>query len=478
MPIPSSKIVISAAIALIAAASLALPFAPLYDPWAWLVWGREITALDLDTASGPSWKPLPVVFTTAFAPTGGAAPELWLVVARAGWLASIALAWSLASRLVVGGGIGVRLAGLLIPARIRRARIAAGAVAATGMVLLHDPFTSWLRQFAGGLSEPLLVALVLAAVERQLSGRPEQAFTLAVAAALIRPEAWPFLIAYGCWLWARSPQLRRLLVGGAAVVVVLWFGLDLLGSGDPLTGAERAREGTGSPPGEALEAIGRALNMVIAALWVTAGYAVWTAWRGGERAVVVLAAGALAWIAVVAGLAAVGYAGIPRFGAPAAAIGCVLGGVGAVRLAALVGGMGRADPRRRALGGGCAVLAVAVVVQGGVRAAEIPGDLRGTSGFRDGVDDLFGVVDEVGAARVLACGTATTSDFLTETALAWKLELGLGEVERRVASAPASGTSFLDADAPAAARRAVIAAGMPIARRGSWSAYEVNCANN
>jgi hypothetical protein len=71
-----------------------------------------------------------------------------------------------------------------------------------------------------------------------------------------------------------------------------------------------------------------------------------------------------------------------------------------------------------------------------------------------------------------------TSDFLTETALAWRLELGLGEVERRIASAPEAGTSFLDADAPAQARRAVLAAGVPVAHRGRWTAYEVFCANN
>jgi hypothetical protein len=39
---------------------------------------------------------------------------------------------------------------------------------------------------------------------------------------------------------------------------------------------------------------------------VAAGYAVWTARQRGEREIVVLAAGALAWIAVVAALAAAG----------------------------------------------------------------------------------------------------------------------------------------------------------------------------
>ena len=224
-----------------------------------------------------------------------------------GWLASIALAWRLASRLVLGGGLRIRLAAR--PRTGSRARIAAGD-RGTRVVLLHDAFTSWMRQFASGLSEPLLVALVLGAVDRHLSGRRDQAFALAVAAALLRPESWPFLIVYGWWLWTRSPQLRRLVAGGAVAVVVLWF-VDLLGSGNPFTGVERAQEGTGWPPHEALEAIGRAFDMVLAGLWLAAAYAVWTARQRGEREIVVLAAGALAWIAVVAVLAAAGCAGIP-----------------------------------------------------------------------------------------------------------------------------------------------------------------------
>ena len=61
-----------------------LPATLAYDPWAWLVWGREIGHLDLDTTGGPSWKPLPVVITTPLAVLGDLAPTLWLVVARTG----------------------------------------------------------------------------------------------------------------------------------------------------------------------------------------------------------------------------------------------------------------------------------------------------------------------------------------------------------------------------------------------------------
>src|SRR3954451_18354380 len=53
------------------------PAAPTYDPWAWIIWGREIVHLDLSTAEGPSWKPLPVLLTTPFSLFGGLAPDLW-----------------------------------------------------------------------------------------------------------------------------------------------------------------------------------------------------------------------------------------------------------------------------------------------------------------------------------------------------------------------------------------------------------------
>ena len=60
----------------LAALTLLEPSAPTYDPWAWIIWGREVTRLGLDTAGGPSWKPLSVVFTTVFALFGSAAPAL------------------------------------------------------------------------------------------------------------------------------------------------------------------------------------------------------------------------------------------------------------------------------------------------------------------------------------------------------------------------------------------------------------------
>src|SRR5213592_1052397 len=54
----------------VAAPTLILPTTPTYDPWAWILWGREIAHLDLVTNGGPSWKPLPILFTTPFSVFG------------------------------------------------------------------------------------------------------------------------------------------------------------------------------------------------------------------------------------------------------------------------------------------------------------------------------------------------------------------------------------------------------------------------
>ena len=188
------------------------------------MWGRETGRLALDTSSGPSWKPFPVIFTTPLALFGDAAPALWLVVARAGGLLALAGAFALATRL---GG--------------RWAGIAAAAVMAL------SPW--WLFNTALGNSEGLLAAAVLWAVVAHLAGRPRAALVLLTAAGLMRPEVWPFLGAYGFWLRKREPAW---VIAAGATTLLLWFGPDVLGraarSTPPAPGAaSRARAARSSP---------------------------------------------------------------------------------------------------------------------------------------------------------------------------------------------------------------------------------------
>ena len=58
------RLAVPLTVAALAAASLLLPFAPLYDVWAWLVWGHEITGLDLDTGAGEG-DDLQILFSSA-----------------------------------------------------------------------------------------------------------------------------------------------------------------------------------------------------------------------------------------------------------------------------------------------------------------------------------------------------------------------------------------------------------------------------
>jgi hypothetical protein len=102
LALPSTRALVAALLlgaAVVAALSLRLPWATTYDPWAWIVWGREVAHLDLQTTNGPSWKPLPVLVTTLLSVTGGAAPACWLVVARAGGLLALVAAYVAGRRL-------------------------------------------------------------------------------------------------------------------------------------------------------------------------------------------------------------------------------------------------------------------------------------------------------------------------------------------------------------------------------------------
>ncbi|HWF24027.1 MAG TPA: hypothetical protein VG275_01170, partial [Solirubrobacteraceae bacterium] len=80
------------------ALSLLYPSTPSYDPWGWLLWGREILHLNLNTVGANTFKPLPVLFTLPFALFGKAQPDLWLVVARGGMVFAVAMAFRLAAR--------------------------------------------------------------------------------------------------------------------------------------------------------------------------------------------------------------------------------------------------------------------------------------------------------------------------------------------------------------------------------------------
>jgi hypothetical protein len=295
---------------LLAAASLLAPWALAFDPQAWLVWARDLPGTGLHPADGPSWKPLPVLVDVPLALAGGAAPALWMVIARVGALLALAGAWRLA------GTLGGR----------------AAAVGAAGVTLV-GPW--WAYTAALGNSEGWLAAGVLWAVVSHLQGRPRIALVWLTVAGLLRPEIWPFLGVYGVWMWRRGD--RALPAACAVIVLVAWFLPDLVWHAGALSAGDSARS-TPSPASAAraeypgLAVLADAATGVGILACAGAGYAAWRSARAR-----VLVALALAYVLIVLVLTLVGYAGNPRYLVPALALIAVAAGVGASRLAPRAG---------------------------------------------------------------------------------------------------------------------------------------------
>lgn len=439
---------IGAAFVLAAAAlSLLLPYRPVYDPWGWLVWGRELVHLDLATAAGPSWKPLPVLIDAPLSLLGEAAPKAWLLIARTGWLTAPLLAGWLAARLV--GEVSR-------PWRLLAALLAAISVALTG-----DSFTPPLRQFTGGLSDPLLVALVLGTIALALEGRSRGALWLGVAASLLRPECWPFLAVWGWRETRRDPRLRPEAIAAALLIPLAWFIPDLLGAGNPLEGSETARQG-GLELDEIPQVLGRALAAPLAGIWVGIALYLLDPARGEDRALRVLLTAATAWIGLVALMAVGGYAGLPRFLAPATAIISVIGAIGIARIGAR---FLTARAGRPLLAFACLAALIAASASFIVRAVEVPDDLDTIKAQTRSQTQLFELSDRVGAARLLSCGnTVRVTQLLAQTALAWRLDQPIESV--RVIRQPRYGVALSTKPLPG---------GTLLARQGPWRATQLAC---
>lgn len=416
-----TPVVVAAAILAIGLASFLFPSSATYDAWSWIVWGREIVHGDLNTISGPSWKPLPVVVTTAAAPLGSIAPDVWVLTARVGAITAVVLAFVLARR------IGGLVAGIF-------AAVALGAA----------PWWIWNGWLAN--SEGLLVAIVLGAIVAALDGRRRVAFACAIAAGLLRPEAWPFIVLYAAWLGWRGERRERIVVAGGLVLLPLaWLLPEKWGSGDYWRAASRAQNpdpGAASLTDDPAWTVTRDfLTMLPTATWavVVAAVAVavvaLVARRRGtsvppatvagtiapprHAAAIALAVAALgvAWLAVVVVLTTRGFSGNERYLIPPVAL----------LIVAASGGFGVLLTRlptaaRAALVGAFAVLITIAAI------GDVPRQLRSATYESRLIDDLPKAIEAAGGVdRVNACADVATHKFMVPQA-AWYLRRHLEQV--------------------------------------------------
>lgn len=435
----------------LAVLSLLLPVAMGFDPWTWIVWGREVSRLDLDTTGGASWKPLPVVLTTVLAPFGEAAPLLWAVLARTAGLLLLVGVFRLARRF---------------------AGVAAGVIATGLVVLTPDPDPRFIRILLEAHGAPIEAALAIWAIDRHLERQRASALLLGTGLALMRPEAWPFLGLYSLWLWWREPRLRTASVVAVAVVPVLWFGGDWWGSGDPWHGAEAAQVGAGSAIDRFGDALTRVFEVVALPAWIFAGATLVSAIRRRERTLLALGIGTLAWCGLVVVMAvAFSYAALSRFLLPAGVLVCVLAGVGVVRTFAAI-------PRgawRIAFVVVSVVLAGPMIVARAVGIGDVVDQLRNRGELA--VDLEGAIADAGGVDAVLACGTVSIDGAsLLRPQLAWELDVPIKRI--LVTAVPQTEPAMVFAIAGGADDRAMHAVGSSarfVVQSGTWSLYEIGC---
>ena len=391
-----------AVLAIAAGSLLVAAPAPSYDPWAWLLWGREIAELRLSTAEGPAFKPLPVAIAVVLAPLGAAAPWLWVLIVRVSAVTALLLAYRLAARLAGGR----RTAGVL----------AAGGVALSG---------AFLAQAATGQSEPMLIAFALGGVALARRRQAAAVVACAAACALIRVETWPFLLVLAAWAWRARPDLRGALATVTALVPLAWFLPEFLGSGDVLRSGTRALiPNPGQPalaPVPALASLTGALSLTHWLLWLGIIALLPGALRAPRRYVRVLtpAAVGVAWLLLVAVMAQAGFSGEARYALPGAALIAISGAIG---IEALVR---RAVPHPAAAAAGvAAVLGIWVATQPSLPG--IPSAQRHQWRLSADLSDAIGAAG--GRDVVLACGTPYVGR-LRGPLLAYHLDVAKSVVE-------------------------------------------------
>jgi hypothetical protein len=429
---------IAAVLALVALSMLVVRPAPSYDPWSWLLWGRELAHGTLDTREGPAFKPLPVGLTALLAPTGSLAPVLWVALVRVSALLALLFSFRLGRRLAGGS----RTAGVL----------AAGGVALCG---------AFLGTAAAGAETSLLLALGLGAAEAWRRERWGIVIACALGCALLRVEAWPFVALAAVLLWRRAPRLRPALLGAAVLVPLAWIVPELIGSGEPLRSAGRARLPNPGQPAladvPAFAALGEALRLPLWPLWAGVAILALDARRTRDWIPLAPAAAGVVWILIVAVMAQLGFSGEPRYALAGAALVSISGAVG------LAGGAYARD-RRWLLGLALALLAVAAVP----RLADLAA-LRERQAYQwELAADLEdGIRASGGRAAVLACGRPYVGP-LRGPLMAYKLD-----VHKRVVEPDdpprAPGFVFrskLNEDDPA--QPAIPAGFEQVARNGHW----------
>jgi hypothetical protein len=390
---------------------------PAYDAWGWMVWGRQTLKGALNTSAAPSWKALPYLFTLPYALFGRTQQWLWTGTASAFAIGG----WVLAARLAY------RLSRDYGSQQSRWPSLFAGAL---GFLAVPSLYGMW-HQMLIANSDPMVVTLMLAAIDLYLSRRHRWAVLMLVLATLGRPEAVTFLGLYALALliWGNAGD-RTAAVLGVLAVPLGWFLAPALSSkswfqaGDLAEGFRTAIV-TGSKIGTVIY---RFDSLYAGTVWIAAAVgAIWAILRR-DLTWIALIVCSLLWVVVEIGFAYHGWPAAPRYlMEPAAVLGMLAAAmIGRVlRYAVTVGG--HALARLAAL---AAVLAATgtLVPVAVARVDALTHDIHRQQPIATRIDRLSGALASVGgAAAIQRCAPPFT--FVGDASLmAWQMGLNVGDI--------------------------------------------------
>jgi hypothetical protein len=394
---------------------------PGFDPYGWLVWGHQTLSLSLDTNAAPSWKPLPYLATVPFALAGHYQLWLWMILSCAVALSGCVFAARIAFRLTDA------------PADRRWAAWVAAVFAGIAVLGINN----YWHYILSSQSDPMIVSLVLAAIDCHLSGRRRWAFWCAFLASLGRPEAWLFLGLYCIWLWRSDPAMRRMVVAGVVLQALLWFGIPAISSRSWFVSADNAMDSGRAIVGDKFTGVLKrfvdmdATPLELAAL-LGAGLGVWRR----DRKILGLVAIIVLWVIVEIGFAYHGWPGVQRYMFEAGGVLTTLAGVTVGRLLA-------EPPKLSSAAGLAGAALVAVLVVSLIPTAIHRGqfehkDLREQHRRTAEINDLRRTISQLGGnGRFAGCGEPLTR-LEYQSMVAWTLHRNVSAVGFKYGAAIAS----------------------------------------
>jgi hypothetical protein len=403
---------------------------PSYDAFGWMVWGRQVVDHSaLNTDGAPSWKPLSFLFTLPYALFGRTQLWLWTVTATAAALSSVVFAARLGFRLSLAGSASGAPQAIRPGRRQTAGALLGGAFA--GLAILG--LGSYMHQVFIATSDPMVVALVLAAVDAHFARRPRLVLVALLLASLGRPEAWPFLLGYAIWVWRSEPEMRWLAVAALVAVPAAWFVVPGLTSHSWFVSGDLALKSPDALHHHQLAGVvHRFIGLYGVVMWAGVLAAVAIGLLRRDRTSLTLAAAAIGWLLIEVGFAYHGWPASQRYMMEAGAICVVLVGSTLGRLVAGCGGTVDGTARRHVVDGvgvaASVALVIALIPTAAARASLLRRQLHTADRAATRLGRLQQAVDRLGGpSRILGCGHPVT-EVGFQSALAWDLGMNVGKV--------------------------------------------------